>query len=140
MFLFAHKHPNHSISTKITSIIVTDPEGEKSTEESADKEKKMIEDEEAQLKTKRKEERKQEKLGLLDEDTYIEDEQVPQQAWHERILRGMVTGVGFLSDAYDLYVLSFRLTLSTLPHLPGHISFACVMEVGRGSVGVEIVE
>lgn len=61
----------------------------------------MLEVDEAQKAFK-----KQEKLGLLDDNTYIEDEQAPQQPWHTRILRGMVTGVGFLSDAYDLYVLS----------------------------------
>lgn len=57
--------------------------------------------------TKRATNRKQEKLGLLEEDTVdMENEQAPQEPWHARVLRGMVTGVGFLSDAYDLFVIN----------------------------------
>lgn len=42
------------------------------------------------------------------ENTNFEGEEVENNnlPWHKKILKGMVTGVGFLSDAYDLYVIN----------------------------------
>lgn len=56
--------------------------------------------------------RRYEKRGLLTEEeanvenANFEDEEIENSnvPWHKKILKGMVTGVGFLSDAYDLYV------------------------------------
>ena len=85
--------------------------------------------EEAERATDIKIYKRQEKLGLLDstgggEEAFIEDEQTPQQPWHARVLRGMVTGVGFLSDAYDLYDISLSFSIPTsLPLLLSLLSF-----------------
>ena len=79
---------------------------------------------------------KREKLDLLDEDTNIDDEQAPHQPWHTRILRGMVTGVGFLSDAYDLYVSLlplFALLSLLLQRFRSFVALASPLEFVRKS-------